>query len=170
MELNEFKIKISELRNLLFRFAKRLLGNREDAEDLVQEVFIKLWQKLDSLDEKRNFNAFAMTVTKNLCIDKIRAKRGRWVELDEEIYSGNNNLIRNIEITDSVEQAIILIDSLPVKQKMIMHLRDVEGFDYDEISKMLGFERNDIKVSLSRARKKIREQLMELYNYERIEN
>ncbi|MBI5324492.1 MAG: RNA polymerase sigma factor [Ignavibacteriae bacterium] len=169
MELNEFKIKISEVKNLLFRFARRLLGNREDAEDIIQEVFIKLWQRLENLDEKRNFDAFAMTVTKNLCIDKLRARRGKFIELDEEITFNQNN-VKDFEIRDSVEQAMILMDSLPVKQKMIMHLRDIEGLEYDEISNMLGYERNDIKVTLSRARKRIREQLTELYNYERIEN
>ncbi|TAL67893.1 MAG: RNA polymerase sigma factor [Bacteroidetes bacterium] len=169
MELNELKIKISECRNLLFRFARRLLGSREDAEDLVQEVFVKLWQKMDKLDEKRNFNAFAMTVTKNLCIDKLRARRGKFIELDEEI-TYNQNYARDFEIKDSVEQAKLLIENLPLKQKMIIHLRDIEGFEYEEISNLLGYNIIDIKVTLCRTRKKIREQLMELYDYERIEN
>ncbi|OGU15577.1 MAG: hypothetical protein A2X63_05350 [Ignavibacteria bacterium GWA2_35_8] len=171
MELNEFKIKISEIKNLLFRFAKRLLGSREDAEDVVQEVFIKLWKNIGNLDEKKNFNAFAMTVTKNLCIDKLRAKRGKLIEFDEEIFQGREeNLIRSIENADSMEIAKSLIDSLPLKQKMVMHLRDIERLEYDEIADLLGFEKNDIKVTLCRARKKIKEQLMELYEYERIEN
>ena len=171
MELNEFKIKISEIRNLLFRFAKRLLGGREDAEDIVQEVFVKLWKNMGNLDEKKNFSAFAMTITKNLCIDRLRARKGKLIEFDDEIFKGSaDNIINNIENADSVEIAKSLIDSLPLKHRMIMHLRDIEGHEYEEISDLLGYEINDIKVTLCRARKKIREQLMELYEYERIEN
>ncbi|MCL5990647.1 MAG: sigma-70 family RNA polymerase sigma factor [Bacteroidetes bacterium] len=171
MELNEFKIKISEIKNLIFRFARRLLGSREDAEDVVQEVFIKLWKNLENLDNKKNFNAFAMTVTKNLCIDKLRTRKGKPIEFDEEIFLGSEgNLNKSIEIADSIEFAISLIDSLPLKHKMVMHLRDIEGLEYDEIANLLGYEKNDIKVTLCRARKKIREQLTEIYEYERIEN
>jgi RNA polymerase sigma-70 factor (ECF subfamily) len=169
MELNEFKIKLSEIRNLLFRFARRLLGSREDAEDVVQEVTVKLWKNLNKLDEKKNLNAFAMTVTKNLCIDKLRMRRGKLLEFDEEILWGSeSNLIRSIENADSVEIAKSIVDSLPVKQRMVMHLRDIEGLEYDEISNMLGYEKNDIKVTLCRARKKVKEQLIGLYEYERI--
>jgi len=76
------------------------------------------------MDEKKNFNAFAMTVTKNLCIDKLRAKRGKLIEFNEEIFSGSgNSVIKSFEYADSFELAKSLVDALPLKHKMVMHLK-----------------------------------------------
>lgn len=75
MELEDFKIKVIPLKGKLFRFAKRLMNSREEAEDIVQEVFIRLWNRREKLDEYRSIEALAMVTTRNLCLDKIKQRK-----------------------------------------------------------------------------------------------
>ena len=170
MDIIEFKIRINEIKDKLYRFAKRMLSSREEAEDAVQEVFVKLWQKMDKLDSMRNFDAYSMVVTKNLCIDRLRIKKGKIVELNDELI--DNCIIspeKIIELSQIKEIINDMIDALPEKQKLVMHLRDIEGMEYHEIENIMKIDRSDVKVTLCRARKKVREKLMEIYQYERHE-
>ncbi len=170
MDILEFKIRINGNKDRLYRFAKRMLRLREEAEDIVQEVFVKLWQRIDELDSMRNFDAYAMVVTKNMCIDRLRAKRVQIFELDEETYNYEGmNPEKNFDLCDSSEKVKLLIDELPDKLQMVMHMRDIEGMEQDEIAEIMGIEKNDVKVTLCRARKKVREKLLVLYQYEKNE-
>ena len=170
MNLQEFQIKVYPLKNKLFRFAKRMLDQTEEAEDIVQEVFIKLWNRRDKLDEYRSVEALAMIMTKNLCLDKIKVKRYPVESMDnhrqflenmpDEVRADHSDLIRGIH------QAMKL---LPEQQQMIVHLRDIEGYEYGDIAEVLGMNENAIRVALSRARKRIRELLTntKVYEYQR---
>jgi RNA polymerase sigma factor (sigma-70 family) len=170
MDIFEFKIKIYENKDKLYRFARRMLRLREEAEDVVQEVFVKLWQRMDELDTMQNFDAYAMVVTKNLCIDRLRSKKVQIFELDEDKHNNNGiNPEKIYELSESKEKVTLLIDELPEKLKMVMHLRDIEGMENDEIAEVMGIEKNDVKVTLCRARKKVREKLLGIYQYEKNE-
>jgi RNA polymerase sigma factor (sigma-70 family) len=170
MNLHEFQIKVYPLKNKLFRFAKRILDHTEEAEDIVQEVFIKLWNRREKLDEYRSIEALAMITTKNLCLDKIRSKRypvdnmddhRRFLEnMPDEPKNDHSDLIHGIH------QAIKL---LPEQQQMIVHLRDIEGYEFKEIAEIVAMNENAIRVALSRARKRIRELLTNtsVYEYQR---
>jgi len=167
MNLLEFKIQVYPLKNKLFRFAKRMLDQTEEAEDVVQEVFIKLWNRRDKLDEYRSVEALAMTTTKNLCLDKIKAKRYPFENMDnhsqfldnlpDEIRADHSDLVHGIH------QAIRL---LPEQQRIIVHLRDIEGYEFEEIAEVVEMNENAIRVALSRARKRIRELLTNSKRYE----
>ena len=166
MDIKEYKTEVLPLKNKLYRFAKRLLNHAEEAEDAVQEVLIRLWQKRNKLNNK-NIEAFAMIVTKNRCIDKIRAKRRNLIKLEETMLPANDSSPYNqIELADSIEKVHQIIKLLPDRQKMIFQLRDIEGYTYDEIAEVMQLSKNVIKVNLYRARKKIRELLLKKYNYE----
>ncbi len=170
MNLQEFQIKVYPLKNKLFRFAKRMLDHTEEAEDMVQEVFIKLWNRRDKLDEYRSVEALAMITIKNLCLDKIKARRypvenmenhRQFLEsMPDEIKADHSDLIHGIH------QAMKL---LPEQQQIILHLRDIEGYEYEEIAEIVDMNENAIRVALSRARKKIRELLTntKVYEYQR---
>ena len=167
MDKKEFLEKILPLKDKLFRFATRLLKNHEDAEDAVQEVFLKLWQKRDTLESKYNLDAFAMTVTRNLCIDKMRESKVTTVQLNENITeSSRNNPVKMADMKDIDRKIRKIIDELPEKQKQVIHLRDIEQYSYDDIAEITGYNKNIIKVNLSRARRNVRDKLKELYNYE----
>jgi RNA polymerase sigma factor (sigma-70 family) len=168
MELREFKISVLPLRNKLYRFAKRFVENSEEAEDVVQEVFIKLWNRREKLDEYRSIEALAMITTRNLCLDKLKSRKFKMESLDRhmndvpqepgEPESVNSDLISKINL---------IIRDLPEQQRAIVHLRDIEGYDYAEIAKIVGMNENAIRVNLSRARKKIRDVLttQKIYEY-----
>lgn len=167
MEINEFKIKVLPLKNKLYRFAKLMLRNREEAEDALQNVFAKLWLRRKNLNKFKNIEAFAITVTKNMCIDIIRTRKRQFSEL------GNYNLeaqelspYKNTELQDSAKHIMEIMDELNEQQRMIIQLRDIEGYGNKEISEITGLNENVVKVNLSRARKKIREILSERMNYE----
>jgi RNA polymerase sigma-70 factor (ECF subfamily) len=158
------------LKNKLFRYARRILVGIEDTEDVIQEVFIKLWSKRDRLSEYRSIEAFAMVVTRNLCLDKIKARKLRMttdsnneMAIDETPYS-------KTELRDTIKSVQHYIDSLPEQQRSVIHLRDVEGMEFEEIAEITGMNMNAIRVNLSRARKKVRDALIKRQHYEYSEN
>ena len=167
MNLEEFQIKVYPLRNKLFRFAKRMLDHTEEAEDIVQEVFIKLWKIREKLDEYRSVEALAMITTKNLCLDKIKARRYP-VESMENHRQFLENLPdeKGIDHSDIIKRIHRAIKLLPEQQQVIVHLRDIEGYEYEQIAEIADMNENAVRVALSRARKRIREMLTKTNNYE----
>ncbi len=170
MDLQDFQKKIYPLRNKLFRFAKRFVERTEEAEDVVQEVFIKLWNRREKLDEYRSVEALAMITTKNICLDMIKVRRFPVDSLDDqrsfiETIPGETKA-DNSDLIHSIRQAI---RSLPELQQTIIHLRDIEEYEYREIAEMMNMNENAIRVNLSRARKRIREILTntKVYEYQR---
>ncbi|MFZ4521421.1 MAG: RNA polymerase sigma factor [Bacteroidales bacterium] len=167
MNLHEFQKTVYPLKNKLFRFARRMLDHTEEAEDVVQEAFIRLWNRREKLDEYRSVEALAMITVKNLCLDKIKAKRypvenmenhRQFLEnMAEEAKADHSDLIQGIH------QAI---KQLPEQQQIIVHLRDIEGYEFEEIAEIVEMNENAIRVALSRARKRIRELLINSDRYE----
>lgn len=171
MTLETFKIEVLPLKNKLYRLAKRLLGNMQEAEDVVQEVFLRLWARKDRLEELKSIEAFAMTITKNLSLDKLKSKGYRLDDLterNEEIM--NITPYKSLELNDSYKKVLKIIDTLPEQQRLIIHMRDIEEYDFDEIADVMKLSVNTIRVNLSRARKKVRETLVKTYDYEFAKN
>jgi len=167
MKSVEFIEKVLPVNGKLFRFAYRLLASREEAEDVVQETFMKLWNKRENLSEYKSIDAFAMVITKNLCLDSLKSKNRSEVNVESpfnvpEIVTP----YEKTELSDSVRNVNQIIDDLPEQQKMIIQLRDVEGYSYEEIADILKLNINAIRVNLSRARKKVRDTLTKKYDYE----
>lgn len=163
MTTEEFKTELLPKKNKLFRLAIFLLKNREEAEDTIQEVYLKLWDMRNSLSKYKNMEAVMMTMTRNKCLDKLKTKREKFVSLNEKI--NNQPSINPME--QSVQQDMVVrvkefMNRLPEQQKTILHLRDVEGYEYKEIGEITGFELNYIRVNLSRARKAIKQSLLKL--------
>ena len=112
-----------------------------------------------------------MTITKNLCLDKIKSKGYRTNELTEKHEQQTTETpYQKMENSDSYQKVKKIIDTLPEQQRMIIHLRDVEGYEYEEISEVMNISVNTIRVNLSRARKKVKETLVKTYNYEFAKN
>lgn len=170
MNAQEFQIQVYPLKNKLFRFAKRMLEHTEEAEDVVQEVFIKLWDRREILGEYRSVEALAMVTTRNMCLDRIKKKR-----YPVENIEDHRGFLENLPMetkTDYSEEMFRLrkaMDELPEQQKTIVHLRDVEGYEFEDIAAILDMNENAVRVNLSRARKKLREALTDrrIYDYQR---
>ncbi len=167
MTVETFKIEVLPLKNKLYRLALRLLRNVPEAEDIVQEVMIRLWTRREKLSTYKSVEAFAMVITKNLCLDKLKLKSNKTDELTEKNeMTSEKTPYAEMELSDSYKKIRKLIDLLPEQQKMIIQLRDIEGYDYSEISEIMNISENTIRVNLSRARKKIRETMKKNYSYE----
>lgn len=167
MTTEEFKSDVLPIKNKLYRFALRILGNSEEAQDVVQEIFIRLWSKRDKISEYRSIEAFAMTMTRNLCLDKLKSPSSKIEKLDEtRAMTDNRTPYTETETSDTLKMVFKVMDGLPEQQRMVIHLRDVEGCDFDEIAEVTGLSLNNVRVNLSRARKKIRDTLIKIHNYE----
>ncbi len=166
MTQREFLNIVMPFKDKVFRLAKRLLVSTEEAEDATQEVLLKLWNNKKKIQEYKNVEAFSMTMTKNFCFDKLKSKQAQNLKIVHSNYEdGNTSLQKQVELNDSVDWVSKIIQELPEQQKMIIQLRDIEEYDFDEIAKMLDMNNTAVRVNLSRARKTIREKLTKTHNY-----
>jgi RNA polymerase sigma-70 factor (ECF subfamily) len=166
MKQSEFLTTVLPFKDKVFRLAKRLLVSSEEAEDATQELYFKLWKNKGKLANYKNVEAFAMTMTKNYCFDRLKSKQASNLTLVHSNYKEKETALETkIEQQDSVSQVHELIAKLPEQQKLVIQLRDIEQYDFDEIAKMLDMKPTAVRVTLSRARKTIREELVKQHNY-----
>lgn len=166
MNQNEFVKLIAPFKDKIFRLAKRLLISTAEAEDATQEVLVKLWSKKNNLDGYNNVEAFAMTMTKNYCLDQLKSKRAGNLPIVHNNYEDKEpDLSKKVEDNDSVDWVGKIINQLPEQQRLIIQLRDVEQYEFGEISKILEMNETAIRVALSRARKTVREFMIKTHSY-----
>lgn len=165
MEQETFKTQVIPIRDRLYRFARRFLHNQEEAEDATQDVLIKLWNHRAKLDSLNSIEAFAMVMTRNLCLDRLKSKKQLEGPLKMEPVE-QRRPDREMEHAESMLQIKGLMDRLPEQQKTVMHLRDIESYSFEEIAEVTGMKLNAIRVNLSRARQKVREGLGKAKYYE----
>mgnify|MGYP001146459966 CR=1 FL=1 len=166
MKQSEFLKTVMPFKDKVFRLAKRLLVSTEEAEDATQELYFKLWKNKGKLENYKSVEAFAMTMTKNYCFDRLKSKQASNLTLVHSNYKEKDTpLQRKVELNDSVSHVHKLIENLPEQQKLIIQLRDIEEYEFEEIAKMLEMKPTAVRVNLSRARKTIKEQLIKQHNY-----
>ncbi|MFS4456773.1 RNA polymerase sigma factor [Maribacter sp. 2304DJ31-5] len=166
MKQTEFLNVVMPFKDKLYRLAKRLLVSTEEAEDATQEILLKLWAKKKMIGSYNNVEAFAMTMTKNFCLDRLKSKQAGNLKLVHNNYGDENtSLQKEVEAKDSVDWVQKILEELPEQQKMVLQLRDVEQYEYEEIEALLNMKPTAIRVALSRARKTVREKLMQKHNY-----
>jgi RNA polymerase sigma factor (sigma-70 family) len=166
MNQNEFVQLITPFKDKVFRLAKRLLVSTEEAEDATQEVLVKLWNKNESLSEYNSVEAFAMTMTKNYCLDQLKSKRASNLKIVHNNFTDREaGLQQKIEDQDSFNWVEKIINQLPEQQRLIVQMRDIEQYEFEEIAKILDMNETAIRVALSRARKTIREFMSKTHSY-----
>lgn len=166
MNQNTFISLINPVKDKMYRLALRLLISKESAEDATQEVFLKLWNGNEKIKDYANLEAFAMTVTRNYCLDQLKSKQNSNLKMIHNNYESHERSIHDqLEITDELEQVSLIIDSLPEQQKIIFQLRDIEQYEFEEIAEITKMNETAIRVALSRVRKKIREELLKKHDY-----
>ena len=163
----DFRNDILPLKDKLFRLALRITLDRAEAEDVVQETMIRVWNKRDEWDGLKSIEAYCLTVARNLAIDCSERKDSQTVELTSEAEqtpeaSGPYDQLVNKERLKLVRR---LVSELPEKQRLIMVLRDVEGRSYKEIAAVLQLTEEQVKVNLFRARQKVKQKFMDIDNY-----
>jgi RNA polymerase sigma factor (sigma-70 family) len=168
MNLEAFQNRVIPAKNKLFRFALSFLGSEEEAKDVVQEVFIRVWNSREQMGEIQNWEAWCMRITRNLSLDRIRSIARRQTQPIEKSYGVLHEAPtphESAEVLESMGRITDLINSLPEKQRQVIHLRDVEGYSYNEICEILELDMNQVKVNLFRARNAVREKLIKINAY-----
>lgn len=164
MTRHDFQTKILPLKDKLFRFAYRIVSDVAEAEDIVQEIFIKFWNNREHADQIANTEAWCIRATKNLSIDKLRSKHRRTESLPDTFEMSDNG---PTPYGQTLEQDVFskvkkLMDNLPEKQRLVMQLRDIEDMSYQEIADALDISIDQVKVNIFRARTVVRKGLMQL--------
>lgn len=164
MELNDFTTSVLPLRDKLFRFARRLTNHDGEAEDIAQDVVVKLWNRRHDLKKYRSTEALAMVMVKNMSLDYLKSKRSKSSPLENAISlpGSRDNPEDIMEQSDSVRNLRQVLKTLPEQQRMVLHLRDIEQMEFDEIEEITKMNVNAIRVNLSRARKALREKLLKI--------
>ncbi|HUH51226.1 MAG TPA: sigma-70 family RNA polymerase sigma factor [Flavobacterium sp.] len=165
MSQKEFLALVLPYKQKVFRLAKRLLTSTEEAEDATQEVLIKLWHKNQDIEKYNSVEAMMMTMTKNYCLDRLKSKQASNLQLTHSNYSNRDNLEKHTELKDKLDWVRKIIDQLPEAQKIVVQLREIEELAYDEIAEIMQMNPTHVRVTLSRARKTIREQMTKINNY-----
>lgn len=162
---------ISQLKDKIFNYALYMVNNRMDAEDITQDVFIKLWNNFDKINLLK-VKPWVLSTTHNLCIDYLRKRKNqmnRSEEIQEHTNSDERDILSDPEISYKrnmlKERINNSIKKLPDNMKSVFVLYEIEGFKYREISQALDVPLNSVKVYLLRARKKLQEDLRE-FKYE----
>lgn len=165
MNKTEFTNLVMPYKDRLYRLAKRLLISKDEADDAVQEVYLKLWNGKGSIGNYANPEAFAITMTKNYCLDRLKSKQASNLKIVHTIHQTSEDIEKKIEANDGVEIVFKIMDTLPEQQKIVLQLRDVEHFEFSEIAKMLNSNETAIRVALSRARKTVKDKMIKKYKY-----
>jgi RNA polymerase sigma-70 factor (ECF subfamily) len=159
MESTQFNTQILNHSDKLYRLAKSILRNENAAQDAVQELNMKLWEKRSVLDEVENIQAFTMRSMRNLCLDTLRQQKDE-DEIPVEFEYVEPNPYQQTEQKDIASKIRTMINQLPELQRTIIRMRDVEEMEIAEIAFITSISENAVSVNLSRARQKIREQIL----------
>lgn len=172
MKKYDFRNDILPLKNELYQLALRITLNSAEAEDVVQETMIKVWNRRDSWEAIESIEAFCLTICRNLSLDRIRKAESQNLPLDnnaDNSQPADNSYSSNPEERtvqqDRLQLVRTLIGQLPEKQRSIMQLRDFDGKSYKEIAAILQISEDQVRINLFRARQTIKKKFIETENY-----
>ncbi len=163
MNQETFKHTVFNLKDEMYRFAKRFLYSADESEDVVQDLMMKFWQMKDQLAEYSNIKSYVMKCVKNECLNRLKHHE---VKLGFAATQSDNIQYYKNDVDNLKDHIIGFINQLPDKQKMVMQLKDVEEYDIKEISDIMELEENAVRVNLMRARQKVKEKISQLFEYE----
>jgi RNA polymerase sigma-70 factor (ECF subfamily) len=167
MNGEKFKTNILPLRPAMLAIAVKMLGNHDDAQDAVQEIMLRMWEMRLQVARMTNPAGYAMQSLRNFCLDKLRAEKMTmdaaltYLPCDETPYS-------RTEQRDALTLVRQIVAALPRLQKTVMEMRDIEGYETEEIAAITGLQPAAVTVNLSRARKKVRDMFLKMNNYKKI--
>lgn len=167
MSLQEFKSRILPMKDKLIRFSQSLVGDTAEAEDIVQEVLIRIWDRRDEWHEMDNLEGYCMRMARNMSIDRIRSRKNRTEELDraDHLLSRDNSAQADMENREAVARVRNCIERLPEKQRTVIRLREIEGMSYLDIAGIMEITLDQVKVNIYRARMALKHELLKLESY-----
>ena len=164
MDAREFKQRFMPHYRLLYWVAYHLTGNAQDAEDLLQDLYLKLWQKRDDLPDETINDAYLATMMRNLFVDQRRLKH---VDASAELKNEDGppdeqSLDRQTDAKDEVQQMEGLISELPERDGKIIRMHMVEDRSYEEIERETGLSQGNIRIIVMRTKKKLKQQFQNI--------
>ncbi len=162
MSLQTFNEEVAPLKDKLYRFSLRIVKDSKEAEDVVQDIMVKVWNKRAEWDQWHSLEAMCMTMTRNLSIDRTRSKHRRVSEIPENYdrVSDGLNPEQQAASNDMMDHIRRLIEKLPPKQRNVLELRDIEGYSYKEIGELLDISLSQVKINVHRARHFLKKELL----------
>ena len=145
------------LKNIMYRLALRITLNSQEAEDIVQDVIIKLWKQQSGGTHIGNLEAYTLRMVRNLALDRQRMKVNQTENIDGMDFSGTSSIEDAIEQDERISRIRQAMAQLPEKQRIAMQLRDFEGRSYKEIADIMEITEDQVKVNIFRARQTIRQ-------------
>lgn len=169
MKKISFQNDVLPLKNKLFRLALRITLNREEAEDVVQDTMIKVWNTRERWQELDSIEAYSLTIASNLSIDRIKKMDNQndsleeqtTERLDETSSTPSERMIQK----DKLDIVRNIINELPEKQRSCLQLRDIEGKSYKEIADILSITEDQVKVNIFRARQTVKQRFQQFDSY-----
>ena len=164
MNWMEFREQIWPIKDRLYRLALRLVNDRAEAEDVVQEVMVKLWQQGKDLLLIKNMEAWCLRMTRNQALDKLKGGyRKRRTEITDNLpeFTMTDSPDQQLEWKDTYQQIRSIMQSLPEHHRSVVQLRDIEGMSYQEIAEIMETPVGTVMSRLYRGRKLLREKLAE---------
>ncbi len=168
MKIISFHNDVLPLKDVLYRLALRITLKHEEAEDVVQDTLMKVWNKRDDLDKVGSLEAYCLTICRNLSLDHLKRKDTHTESLEKtEVSPQDENLgpYEQMQQKDRVELVRRLVNGLPEKQRSCMQLRDFEGKTYKEIATILNISEDQVKVNIFRARQAIKLKYQQIEKY-----
>jgi RNA polymerase sigma-70 factor (ECF subfamily) len=161
-----FQADILPLKNELYRLALRITMNAAEAEDIVQETMMKVWNRREQWEQIESIEAFCLTICRNLSLDKLRRMDNQTQSLDASYDPKDQHVASNPEEQavqrDRIQLVRQLINQLPEKQRSCMQLRDMEGKSYKDIAAILDITEEQVKINIFRARQTIKERFQKI--------
>ena len=163
-----FRNDVLPLKDVLYRLALRIIQKHEEAQDVVQETLIKVWNKRDEWDKIASIEAFSLTICRNMALDRLRSKTSQNESLDSvlpDTPDQESNPYEQMLQKDRIDLVRRMVNSLPEKQRSCMQLRDFEGKPYKEIAAILNISEDQVKVNIFRARQAIKQRYQQIEEY-----
>ena len=167
MNTEQYISTILPLKNKLFAYSFRIVQKRQEAEDVVQDVLLKVWEKRNALGDVSNIEAWCMTMTRNRSLDRLKLKSNHSQQIEErhDLASSAATPISVVEMDDLKSKLRKIVERLPIRQREVIQLRDFQGKTYQEICEIMEVDINLVKVTLHRARKAIKQEILKLTTY-----
>jgi len=168
MNKQRFKKEVFSLSERLYPMVYRLLGNRSKVEDAIQEIMLKLWKKRKKIEHHPDIKGLVFLTARNHCIDILRKKNPE-IE-DSELYFNvfkSENGHEQLELKELNTVILKILEHIPKQQREVLIMKDLDGFEFEEIASLTALNIEHIRVLLSRARKQVRLELKNNYCYER---
>lgn len=168
MKIIDFRHELLPLKDKMFRLALRITLNRAEAEDVTQDILLRVWEQRESLGELRSLEAYVLTAVRNLALDRVAKTDNANVSLDDvqtDAFDSAPRPDEDMEQQESLKRVRKIMSGLPEAQRTALQLREIEGHSYRETADIMNVSEANVKVLIFRARQAVKKQIDKIENY-----